>query len=398
VTAYAAHLMRRQGASWLAAFLAATLMATGSWFFVSTGWLSYTDSWYLLGLLAVAFSPWRTTIVITGLLEPFIDERFVLTLPLVFIVRQIYFERFERRHRHAVLLDAAAIAATSFPYIALRLLLLLLRSSDTGSNSYIQDRFSELKTVHLPWTRWLDGWWQGLRCAWVLVFFAVCLPFGGRSRYWAAALAAVCLATITMAMLIAADIGRTNSAPWPAGLLGLFFLMKWRPVWARFVLPLLLCLNLLLPARNVSMYFSTRVNSFAYELQAYRDAPEVWGIWNVTIWRAAALQELDRNNPYNALHDLNVAVRLDDRSAEALADRALFYANFNRLGQATADADAALAIDPMSINVKFARGNIYSRRNDPNAAAPLLRWALDHAPSDWMYREACQALLRKLPP
>ena len=47
-----------------------TLLATCSWFFVSTGWLGYFDSWLILSLLVVTFTrPWLWT-VITVLIAP----------------------------------------------------------------------------------------------------------------------------------------------------------------------------------------------------------------------------------------------------------------------------------------------------------------------------------------
>jgi hypothetical protein len=390
VTAYAAHLMLRQGASWLAAFFAATLLATGSWFFVSTGWLGYADSWYLLGLLAVAFSPWRTTIAVTCLLEPFIDERFVLTLPLVYVVRQIYFERFDRPHLRAALIDAAVMAAPSIPYIALRLW--LLRSADAGSNLYIQGRLRELRSIHVPWYRWVDGWWQGLRCGWLLVVIAIWLQFRRRLPASAVALAGVCAATIAMALLIALDIGRTNSALWPAGLLGLLMLLRWRPLWVRYGLPALLVANLALPANNVTANVSLRVNPLYTEVEHYRHPT---GLMSSAAWLDAAQITMSHQQWGAALQALDTAVALDDRSAEALAARAIFNFNFNQLDRATGDADAALAIDPKSADALFVRGAIYSRRKDSENARRLLQAALDAAPPDWPHRQQCRALLGK---
>jgi hypothetical protein len=390
VTAYTAHLMLREGANWLAAFFAATLLATGSWFFVSTGWLGYSDSWYLLGLLAAAFSPWRTTLALTCLLEPFIDERFVLTLPLVYVIRQIHFDRLDRRHLREALIDAGVIAAPTVPYLALRSLA-LLRSADAGSGHYVQWRMNELKSVPVPWQRWLDGWWEGLRCGWPLVILAVWLQFRRRLPLSAVVLAGVCAVTIAMAMLIAADIGRTNSALWPAALLGLLLLLRWRPRWMRYGLPALLVGNLLLPANNVVTFYSEPVNSFFTELERYRHPT---GMISSVAWLELAMEENLRKDTRGELHDLDIAVQLDEGSTQALVNRAIFFFNFNDLDRAITDADAALAIDPKSADALFIRGAIYSRRNDPKDAARLLQAALDNAPPDWLYSAACRALLR----
>jgi hypothetical protein len=391
VAAYAAHLMRRQGASWWAAFLAATLLVTGSWFFVSTGWLSYADSWYLLGLLAVAFSPWRPTLVVTCLLEPFIDERFILTLPLVFVVRQIYLDRVDRRHLRAALIDAAVLAAPTVPYVALRLVV-MLRSVDAGSNQYVQDRLRELRSFEVPWSVWLDGWWQGLRCGWLLVVMAIWLQFRRRLPVSGLVLAGVCAATIAMAMLIAADIGRTNSALWPVGLLGLIFIWRWRPRWARYGLPALLLGNFLLPAHNVVTLYYEIVPSIYTAIEQYRHPT---GALSSATWLGMAATDNDRKNFGGALHDLDIAVRLDDRSAEARAARAIFFFNLNHFDRAKADADAALAIDPNLPDALFIRGAIYSRQNDPKEAAPLLEAALRQTTPGWRYYSACEAMLRQ---
>src|SRR5262249_12061976 len=67
---------------WLSAALVTLLFAPLPWFFVSTGWLGYFDSWLVLGLVAAAFVQSRWVLAAACLLTPWIDERFVLALPL----------------------------------------------------------------------------------------------------------------------------------------------------------------------------------------------------------------------------------------------------------------------------------------------------------------------------
>jgi tetratricopeptide (TPR) repeat protein len=173
---------------------------------------------------------------------------------------------------------------------------------------------------------------------------------------------------------------------WPTGLLGLLLLLRWRPVWVRYGLPALLVANLALPANNVITTISIPVNSLYTEVEHDRHPT---GMMNSAAWVEVADVEMSQGPRAEALQALDTAVALDDRSAQ----RAIFYFNFNHLDRATADADAALAIDSKSADALFIRGSIYSRRNDPKTAARLLQAALDETPLDWPHREECRALL-----
>jgi hypothetical protein len=52
-------LLRRIGLAWAECAFATLLLGAASWFFTSTGWLGYYDSWLALALLAVAFAERR---------------------------------------------------------------------------------------------------------------------------------------------------------------------------------------------------------------------------------------------------------------------------------------------------------------------------------------------------
>ncbi len=77
-----AHITFREFQQRLLAVLATALAAGCTWFFVSTGWLSYNDSWTILGLVAVALLRSRIVLAAAVLLCPWIDERFLLLLPV----------------------------------------------------------------------------------------------------------------------------------------------------------------------------------------------------------------------------------------------------------------------------------------------------------------------------
>lgn len=63
------------------------LVATTSGVLVPLGWLGINDAWVWLGLLAVAFGQVRWAIPTACLLCPWVDERFLIGLPLAWVIR-----------------------------------------------------------------------------------------------------------------------------------------------------------------------------------------------------------------------------------------------------------------------------------------------------------------------
>lgn len=64
-------MLDHTGSGWIA-FLGAVMIGTTSWFFVSTGWLAYFDSWYILGLLLASFHRSHWLLVASCILVPWI--------------------------------------------------------------------------------------------------------------------------------------------------------------------------------------------------------------------------------------------------------------------------------------------------------------------------------------
>jgi hypothetical protein len=80
-------VLRRRGVPFFDACLAAVILGAGSWYFASVRWLGYYDSWLVLALLVVAFGRARWTVWLACLWAPWVDERFVLAVPLAFLCR-----------------------------------------------------------------------------------------------------------------------------------------------------------------------------------------------------------------------------------------------------------------------------------------------------------------------
>ena len=157
--------------NWPQTAMATTLLAALPWFFVSSGWLTYFDSWLVLGLVAAVFVPSRRVLIVICLLVPWVDERFVLALPLTLFVCAAVQNQIESRNWHELRRDlAVAIAATAL-YPAIRAIAWL--HGDPDSTRYVHRHWQEMQTV--PWTRYLEGLWFAYRAAWPLLPAALVL-------------------------------------------------------------------------------------------------------------------------------------------------------------------------------------------------------------------------------
>ncbi len=165
----AAWLSVRRLGNWRQAWMATALFAALPWFFVSTGWLSYFDSWLMLGLLVVAFLPSRVAVALACLLTPWIDERFILALPVVVPVRMIALGRIEQCALRSLLMDLAVIVAASCPYLGIRALVWL--RGDPAASGYVRQYWAEMLTVPIP--RFFLGLWSGYRAGWLMIGAAI---------------------------------------------------------------------------------------------------------------------------------------------------------------------------------------------------------------------------------
>ena len=224
-----------------AVFYAALLTATASWFFVSTGWLAYFDSWLILALVLASFARTRAVLFTAAVLAPWVDERFILALPLCAAVRAIRVEgnSFDRR---AWWRDLAVLAAGLVPYLAVRLGAEISQVRET-SKSYWADR--PLWPAPPGGSLW--GFWSGLRLGWFAVAWAFA-AWSGQSRWLA--LAAV-TAALGVNFCVADDLSRSMSVATPLLLAGVLQLWRTQPARARRVMPWLCVGNLLLPAHHV---------------------------------------------------------------------------------------------------------------------------------------------------
>lgn len=216
----------------------AAVVATTSGVIVPLAWTGINDAWVWLGLLAVTFSRRRMAPVIACLLCPWVDERFLVGLPLAVWARTRL--QPERGFLHEMLRHGPVL----LPYAAVRGYLTLAHGDPTSAD-FLVDALRELPTVvfhaHL-------GWWMGLRAGWVLVVWSV-VGAAQQGRLRGELLLAS--ATIAATTLLAGDLSRSIAIVLPLLASGTVEVTRQRPNSAISWLVSLAALNLLLPAAHV---------------------------------------------------------------------------------------------------------------------------------------------------
>lgn len=218
-------------------------------FFTSMGWLGYYDSLLALGLLAVAFAPGRVLVTAACLLTPWIDERFVLGLPLALLVRLLLSP--DVALRDWLRREALAPLALALAYALLRLSL----GGSGGSQTLHQYLGQFVFGYPLGGLQRLAGAWAGLRLGWVLALLALAACFLPAARLrprLGPVLAGTTLLTALIALHTALDLSRSTVLLLPLLPLGWLAASRLLPARRLTLLALTLAtLALALPAHHV---------------------------------------------------------------------------------------------------------------------------------------------------
>jgi tetratricopeptide (TPR) repeat protein len=172
---------------------------------------------------------------------------------------------------------------------------------------------------------------------------------------------------------------------------GLLLMMRVRPDWARYALPVLMAANLILPASNVITTFSAPLRPFYVEWDRYQDPRTIFQAPN---WLKSGELLFEQNQLPGALHQLDVALQLDDHLVEGFVYRAMVNRQLDNIAAAVRDADAALALDPNSADAMFVRGTLYDQQHDAANARRFFEQALTASPPHWHFQADCLAALR----
>jgi hypothetical protein len=220
-------------------------------FFTSMGLLGYYDSWLALALIGVSLAGPRWIVLTACILAPWIDERFVLGLPLALCVRWIRTDYAANSGWQWFKREALAPIIVVACYTIVRLKLGGSGSSQTVGNYLHEFVF----TRKLSFPDYIVGALAGLRVGWILVataIFGLWMAASARKvRLQALILSAGIILTTIIGLFTALDLSRSMVLLFPVLPLGWRYATR-SGVWKRFhVAPVLAAIALLLPARHV---------------------------------------------------------------------------------------------------------------------------------------------------
>ncbi len=388
VLIFIVRLALRRGLDWGEAFAMAALLATCSWFFVSTGLLGFFDSWYLLGLLVLVFTEDLRLAAAAVIVTPWIDERFVIMLPLSLLLRWQYRAAFcAPSEGTADWRETVRLGAALLPWLLIRVGA-LLAGHDPVTERLLQERNTHLNSVGAEY--YLLGLWQGMRWAWIFVMSW--LIFTWRQNLWRIWIPPTFLATLALSVFVAEDMSRSVSTLLPVIVLGVLLCARHGSRRFRTVLFGACALNFIFPAAHVVGDSVVPIRNFYQALQRTlptgREAALYYDRYAVNLAPQGRLKE--------ALLALGIAIECDPAYAEPYLHRAEIYVHFGRIKEALADANQAVMLDPKLPAAWLSRGKLRANSGDVSGAAADLDRALRCAPLDWPERPQTLSILKNL--
>lgn len=387
-------LLRRRGAGWSDTALAVTMLGAASWFFTSTGWLGYWDSWLAFGLLIVAFADSQWAFWAAFVWTPWVDERFVVAAPLALLCRVI--DRRLNRPAEAPPFswrrELGVPAALTAVFLVVRLGALASASSaGATAGGYLAGRHF----LDAPLSRILLGVWEGLRAGWFFVAAAIGLSWSRRSRFRSggAVLAAITIALVVLGLATAQDYSRSITMVLPVAVLGACAWVRSTVPWRRSALGIGTAVALLLPAHHV---MNDKVNPIYYlyhEIAAFSTPPAAA---MPELYELRAIHEMERGEYAQAESDLTLALALAKNPSSPARQRGILRASLGHWSDALADFTTALNADQANPDAWFMRAQANYATGNAAAARSDLEHAMGIAPTGWSDRRDVRRFLAKL--
>ena len=377
----------------------ALVLSGSSWFFISTGWLTYTDSWIVFAFLAIVYarSPW--SLLIVGALAPWIDERFVIGLPLAIFVRTVRpaDEPVFATRNH---MEWIACLPGVIIYVGIRLWALATR--DHTSASFLTANLDATHAIGVPAARYALGLWDGIRAGWIFVGWALIEAFRRSGKWARLILVAITLPALVFTLVIAADLSRAPIILLVWFLPGIEYAWRSRPKAAKLLLCLAAAVNFLTPADQVVSNFSIRIEPLWTELRNLRhpdpavNAPILTQRAKTLTHRATG-ELFAKSDWAGALELLNAALADDPGLLDAQLGRAFALEQLSRPLDALHECQVMLNSHPDSPNAWILAGQVSLHLKRYQQARNCWTRALTLLPADNPMRNSLGQSLQNLP-
>jgi hypothetical protein len=237
------------------AFLLTLLVSTSSAVLVPLHWLGVNDAWVWLGLLTIVCARAPFPLAVATLLCPWIDERYLIGLPLALWCRHQM--QPPGRDHHWLLLGGCTM-----PYAAARISAWLISSHEAAGGTFLGLILAEFH-VWLPLAPL--GWFMAFRAGWIVVA-CVFLRRSFHSFRTNATGVALAATTLALSTILAADLSRSAAIMFPLLFLGGITLATRLPARAPAILGVCALANLLIPAAHVVYRSIDHMDSLSMEL------------------------------------------------------------------------------------------------------------------------------------
>jgi hypothetical protein len=233
-----------------AAILATTVVATSSIFFISTGWIGTMDAFYVLALVVFSFTPSTALATVCCAVGPWIDERFVLVIPVYAILRLARFSGVRQ-----LLISVAPVGG----YLLVRLAALFFAHEGDTISDHASSELANMSR-YLPYVPL--GWWWGFRAGWFVVVLGVVAAFGGLPAVGKVALSLALTTALCLVVFLAWDTSRSIAILVPFVVIGSASTLPISPARRRALGIMIVAGNLLAPAAYVVSDATIVVGSF----------------------------------------------------------------------------------------------------------------------------------------
>ncbi len=368
----------------------AILIGGGAWFMTSITWLGYYDAWLALALLVVAFSPRRWAVALAAVLAVWIDERFVIAMPICLLVR-FFSSGVEIRDIFKwAIREALLPCALVFLYLIVRFFYL---QSLQGTGS-VGGYFSDVAFLKIPWHRHLFGMWEGLRGAWIPLLVGLGLLFVSGDRLRSVGLFVVVIAFTLVGLATANDLSRSMVLLLPAAAWGFFLVERLASIEVSAIgLPCVALISILLPANHVVTDFTLPVKGLWEEVRSMEQPPPHLSTSTYLNMARAAYQS---GQVAQAIQDIEVGIRLDPQSTEPHVVKAVILGNEGQFDAALASVASASRLEPNNPDLEFLRLRLLKANGQTIVAMAGLATLLQKIAMDSPIRPEAEKLLNEL--